>query len=59
MQELHVNLPAPDGFPSLSIYLVEEREPSGRYSTLVKNHPDDVVIGDSKEGVTKILKTKD
>jgi len=37
----------------------EKREPTGRNSTLIKNHLADVIIGDPNEGVTTRSKVKD
>ena len=65
LQELQENFPASTSqtldSPSraLDAPKEEKREPIGRNSTLIKNHPANAIIGDPNEGVTTRSKVKD
>jgi len=65
LQELHENIPASTGQTldspprALDAPKGERKEPIGRNSSLIKNHPADVIIGDPNEGVTTRSKVRD
>jgi len=65
LQELKKNLPTSTSqtldnpSKALDTPKEEKREPTGKNSTLIKNHPAKAIIGDPHEGVTTPSKVKD